>query len=166
MHSLLEVVLGPALEPDLTEGEHDEEAQVPRHEPQPATRVPVLVRSSKHVDIDTVINFNEEAAMLAGMGFCLVVTGDRGSSPELGGDGGRRGEVGELLADAGEEEAGQAVAVDDRDARRREPPDEPEPDHVQVPPQPVPGEPVTTTISHRVQAQLQQTISRYNVEPS
>jgi hypothetical protein len=29
--SLLEVVLGPTLEPDLAEGEHDEQAQVPRH---------------------------------------------------------------------------------------------------------------------------------------
>jgi hypothetical protein len=35
--SLLEVVLGPGLEPDLTEGEHNEETQVPRHQPQPAT---------------------------------------------------------------------------------------------------------------------------------
>jgi hypothetical protein len=29
--SLLEVVLGPALESNLAEGEHDEQAQVPRH---------------------------------------------------------------------------------------------------------------------------------------
>ena len=35
--SLLEVVLGPALEADLAEGEHDEQTQVPRHQPQPAT---------------------------------------------------------------------------------------------------------------------------------
>jgi hypothetical protein len=61
--------------------------------------------------------------------------------PELGGEGGGRGEVGELLADAGEEEAGEAVAVDHGDAGGGDPPDEPEPDHVQVPPQPVPGKP-------------------------
>jgi hypothetical protein len=36
VNSLLEVVLGPGLEPDLTEGEHNEETQVPRHQPQPA----------------------------------------------------------------------------------------------------------------------------------
>lgn len=91
---LLEVVLGPALEPDLAEGERDEQTQVPRHQPQPELRLE-----------------------------------SRG-----------RGEVGELLADAGEEEPRQAVAVDQRDARRRQPPDQPEPDHVQVPPQPVPWE--------------------------
>jgi hypothetical protein len=62
-------------------------------------------------------------------------------SPELGGDGRGRGEVGELLADAGEEEPREAVAVDHRDAGGTDPPDEPEADHAQVPPQPVPGEP-------------------------
>jgi hypothetical protein len=37
--SLLEVVLGPALEADLAEGERDEQAQVPCHQPQPATTI-------------------------------------------------------------------------------------------------------------------------------
>ena len=36
---LLEVVLGPALEPDLAEGERDEQTQVPRHQPQPAVSI-------------------------------------------------------------------------------------------------------------------------------
>lgn len=92
IHSLVEVALGPALEPDLAEGERQEQPKVPRHQPQPERRVERR----------------------------------------------RRGEVGELLADAGEEEPREAVAVDRRDARRRDPPDQPEPDHVQVPPKPVP----------------------------
>ena len=46
----------------------------------------------------------------------------------------------ELLADAVEEESRQAVAVDGGDARWRDPSDQPEPDHVEVPPQPVPLE--------------------------
>jgi hypothetical protein len=62
-------------------------------------------------------------------------------SPELGGDGRGRGEVGQLLADAGEEEPREAVAVDGRDAGRPHPADEPEADDAQVPPQPVPGKP-------------------------
>lgn len=57
--------------------------------------------------------------------------------------------MGELLADAGEEEPRQAVAVDQRDARRRQPPDQPEPDHVQVPPQPVPWEPDRPTTQNK-----------------
>lgn len=36
---LLEVVLGPSLEPDLAEGERDEQTQMPRHQPQPAMSI-------------------------------------------------------------------------------------------------------------------------------
>lgn len=44
--SLLEVVLGPALEADLAEGETDEQTQVPCHQPQPATTYNFDVRVS------------------------------------------------------------------------------------------------------------------------
>lgn len=53
--------------------------------------------------------------------------------------------MGELLADAGEEEPREAVAVDGGDAGRGDPPDEAEADHAQVFPQPVPGKPVAST---------------------
>ena len=49
--------------------------------------------------------------------------------------------MGQLLADAGEEEPREAVAVDGRDAGRADPADEPVADDAQVPPQPVPGKP-------------------------
>ena len=49
--------------------------------------------------------------------------------------------MGQLLADAGEEEPREAVAVDGRDAGRADPADEPVADDGQVPPQPVPGKP-------------------------
>lgn len=45
--------------------------------------------------------------------------------------------MGELFANAIEKEASQAVAVDDRNARRSEPADQAKPDHVVVRPQPV-----------------------------
>jgi len=80
--------------------------------------------------------------------WCESGTLDISRSPELGGDGRGRGEVGELLPDAGEEEPREAVAVDDRDAGGADPPDEPEADHAQVPPQPVPGEPADDNKQH------------------
>lgn len=46
----------------------------------------------------------------------------------------------ELRADALEEEPREALPIDRRDARRRDPPDQPEPDHTEVGPQPVPLE--------------------------
>lgn len=57
--------------------------------------------------------------------------------PEGGRKSGASWEVGELGADAGEEKAGQAVAVDGRDAGRRNPPDQTEPDHIQVSSKPI-----------------------------
>jgi hypothetical protein len=36
---LLEVVLGPALEADLAEGERDEQTQMPCHQPQPEVQI-------------------------------------------------------------------------------------------------------------------------------
>lgn len=48
--------------------------------------------------------------------------------------------MGELGPDALKEEPRQALPVDGRDARRCEPPDQPEPYHVEVSPQPVPLE--------------------------
>lgn len=74
------------------------------------------------------------------------------SSPELGGDGRRRGEVCQLLADAGEEEPREAFAVDGRDAGRPDPADEPIADDAQVPPQPVPGKPARdrARTAHRI----------------
>ena len=93
--------------------------------------------------------------------WCESGTLDISRSPELGGDGRGRGEVGELLPDAGEEEPREAVAVDDRDAGGADPPDEPEADHAQVPPQPVPGEPADDNKQHGFSA----TISFHRARP-
>ena len=46
----------------------------------------------------------------------------------------------QLSADALEEEPRQALPTDRRNARRREPPDQTEPDHVEVGAQPIPLE--------------------------
>lgn len=86
---------------------------MPQHQPQP--------ESNKHEFPNGLVN---AASKFIGL-------------PEGGRKSGASWEVGELGADAGEEKAGQAVAVDGRDARRRNPPDQTEPDHIQVSSKPI-----------------------------
>lgn len=71
----------------------------------------------------------------------------RWGSPEGGSKSRASWEVGQLGADAGEEKARQAVAVDGRNARRRNPPDQTEPDHIQVSSKPISLEASTSTIN-------------------
>jgi len=88
------VAIRAALEADLAECQHDEQAHVPGDQPQ----------------------------------------------PEWGGQSRASGEMCQLRANAAEEQPRQAVPVDERQARRRQPSDEPKPNHGKIPPQPVPIE--------------------------
>lgn len=58
-------------------------------------------------------------------------------SPKLRSESRGSGEVRKLSSNALEEQPCQAVAVDCGNARRRQPPDQPEPDHIQIFPQPI-----------------------------
>lgn len=65
--------------------------------------------------------------------------------PKRGGESGRSGEVGQLSSNALEEETRQALTVDRRYAGWCEPSDQPESNHVEIPPQPISLETVNPT---------------------
>ncbi|RRT67970.1 hypothetical protein B296_00013222 [Ensete ventricosum] len=128
---LWEVVLGPAFEANLAEGEAKEQPQVPCDQPQPEASSQTT-RSEEE---------DERTRNLT-----LSASGRNQFLPERRCESWACRPVSQLRADALEEEPRQALPTDRRNARRREPPDQTEPDHVEVRAQPIPLEAAPTAM--------------------